>query len=220
MESIWALAKIDELEFAVASALLAIKSKERSLSVAEQAADEASSDESGSEADEDESCASSRPTARLARHSHGALINKFLDRLGEVFAREKSSAKCRSREDSKHVAATAWIRAENGSPLTVIVAKNEGLDDQDLRMLSRLQQWLRLVSITSQDRSVHTDKIWTDDDGLIAYSRSRLLYHVSQVAGLDNQKVTSLAALSKNIAAQVDHLLGLCRAVGPEEEIR
>lgn len=211
MESIWTLAKIDELEFAAASALLAIKAREQSLTVAEQTED-ASSDESGSEADEDESCATSKPTARLARYSHGALINKFLERLGEVFAREKSSAKCRGREDSKHVAATAWIGAEAGSPLTIIVAKNEGLDDQDLRMLSRLQRWLQLVSIAGQDRSVNTDKIWTDDGGLVDYSRSRILYHISQVRELDD-KVATLATLSTNVAAQVDHLRDPCRVL-------
>jgi hypothetical protein len=193
MRSIWNLAEIKELDFAATSALLAIKAKQRSIFYPQEADDQSSDDSEPGEDVEDEDAVTSKTTSELAIFPRDALKDRFLDRLAEVFSREKSSAQCRGRKDSSHVAATAWIEsdAKSGSPLTVIVAKNEGLDARDREILSRLQVWLRAVSVTGQDRSAQTDKIWIGDGGLVDYSRNRLLYHVSQIM---DKKVTELAS--------------------------
>jgi hypothetical protein len=212
MESIWTLANVDELEFAATSKLLDVKAKKRSIVPAEQIDDE-SSDEDEPEEDE-EDCATARPSSRLATCQHGALTNKFLDRLAELFSREKSSPGCRSRQDAKHVAATAWINPdyETGEALMVIVAKNEGLDDRDVRMLVRLQEWLRDVAATGRVQSAQNDKLWTGNEGLVEFSRSRLWYCVSWLKK-NAEQVTDLATLCKDTAAQVTQLQCLYRDI-------
>jgi hypothetical protein len=219
MESIWTLAGITEPDFAATSALLAIKAKQRSISDPQQADDQSSDESEPGEYGEDEDAATTKATSELATFPRDALKDKFLDRLAEVFSREKSSAHCRGRKDSSHVAATAWIEADarSGSPLTVIVAKNEGLDARDREMMSRLQIWLRAVSLTGQDRSAQTDKVWIGDGGLVNYSRSRLLYHISQIM---DKKVTELAKSSTAFAVQITHLRSLCRDVNSGSTIQ
>jgi hypothetical protein len=219
MGSIWTLADITELDFAATSALLAIKAKQRSISDP-QRADDQSSDESEFEGEgENEDAATTKTTSELAAFPRDALKDKFLDRLAELFSREKSSAQCQGRKDSSHVAATAWIEADvrSGFPLTVIVAKNEGLDARDRDMLSRLSVWLRAVSITGQDRSAQADKIWIGDGGLVDYSRSRVLYHISQIR---DKKVTELAKFSTDFAVQITHLQSLCRDINSGSTIQ
>jgi hypothetical protein len=212
MGSIWTLAEITELDFAATSALLAIKAKQQSISDPQQADADSSDESEPGEDGEDEDAATTKTASELATFPRETLKDKFLDRLAEVFSREKSSAQCRGRRDSSHVAATAWIEADarSGSPLTVIVAKNEGLDDLDQNMSSKLQKWLRAVSVTGRDRTAQTDKLWIGDGGLVDYSRSRVLYHISQIV---DEKVTELAKSSTDFAVQITHLQSLCRNV-------
>jgi hypothetical protein len=219
MKSIWTLAGITELDFAATSALLAIKAKQRSISDPQQADDQSRDESEPGEYGEDEDAATTKTTSGLAAFPRGTLVDKFLDRLAEVFSREKSSAHCRGRKDSSHVAATAWIEADarSGFPLTVIVAKNGGLDGLDRNLLSRLQIWLRAVSVTGQDRTAQTDKIWIGDGGLVDYSRSRLMYHMSQIM---DEKVTELAQSSADFAVQITHLQSLCRDVNSGSTIQ
>lgn len=150
MGSIWFLANIEELEFAATGTVVAIRAKQQSVLATEQPEIE-NSDESESEDDQQEEWASSKLTARLTTHSRDALIDKFLDRLGETFSCEKSSVQNGSRRGSKHVAATAWIRPGTESPLTIILAKNEGLDDRDRKMLLYRISTLLGVNVSSID---------------------------------------------------------------------
>ncbi|KAF2030461.1 hypothetical protein EK21DRAFT_111983 [Setomelanomma holmii] len=185
MRTIWHAAGVDVLDFAATATILAVKAKQRSLATVEQPHDEAS-DDSDSDFDEVDDWAASKQAAPLTTTSRDALINKFLDRLGELFSREKSSRKHGGQQGSKYVAALGWIRPSTTSPLTIILAKNEGLDDPDLRMRSQLQLWLRTVSLTGQYPRFASDLIWTGDNGLVVYSRGRLWYHISQITHLDH----------------------------------
>lgn len=209
MESIWTLAQVGQVEFAATSTLLAVKAKKQSLLLTEQSDDE--SDDDCEPEDDEEDHATSKPTPRLAKPRHDALINKFLDRLAEVFSREKSHPQSSNRQDSEHVAATAWIEPDDEHPLTVIVAKNRGnLDDQDVKILASLKRWLRLVTLTGHCPSTQTDRIWVGDGGLVEYSRSRLWYHISQIHETDKTLPTVPFGV---VAVRVEDMQRLCRGV-------
>jgi hypothetical protein len=218
MANIWLLTNIEELEFAATATLLALRAKQQSLLATDQA-DIGSSDESESEYDPEEECATSKKAARLTTYSRDALINKFLDRLGEIFSREKSSIEHGNRQGSKHVAATAWIGPDTKSPLTIILAKNEGLDDRDLRMSSQLQLWFRTVAATGRHPPVPTDIIWIGDTGLVQYSRGRLWYHISQISRLD-QSLNVLAARSGIYGPVIACLQCLCHNATMDSTVR
>ena len=218
MGGIWLLANIEELEFAATATLLAIRAKQQSLFVTEQP-DIEFSDESDSEYDQEEEGATSRPIALLTAYSRDALIAKFLDRLGEVFSREKSSFQHGSRQSSKHVAATAWIRPDTECPLTIIFAKIEVLDDRDREMSSRLQLWFRTVAATGRRSPVLADKIWIGEIGLVEYSRARLWYHISHINRLV-ELMNSLAVRSGIYGAVITCLQCLCQNATTESTIR
>jgi hypothetical protein len=219
MESIWSSANVEELQFAATSKLLATKAKRLSITPAEHLDDGSSNDEEDSEEDEEDNN-TSRPSM-LATCDHDTLIDKFLDRLAELFSREKSSPGCRSRQDAQHVAATAWINTgdETGEALTVIVAKNEGLDDRDVKMLARLQRWLRNVADTGRVKPAQTDELWVGNEGLVAFSRSRLWYYISWLKQNDG-KVMGLATLSTDTTVQVSQLQDLCRDIHKNSAIQ
>ena len=85
--------------------------------------------------------------------------------MGELLAREKSASR---------VAAAASVRADVGHPMTVLVAKNEGLDDRGMAMVFSFQQRLREVTSTGHNQSILTDSLWIGDGVLIEYFRQRL----------------------------------------------
>lgn len=218
MEDIWTLAKVEELEFAAASTLLAIKAKQQSIPSTEQF-DDGSDSECDSEEDEADH-ATSRPTPRLAAGRHEKLVEKFLDRLAEVFSCVKSLPQSSNRQDSEHIAAAAWIKPDDGHPLTVIVAKNRGfLDDRNLKMLAKLEQWFRLVAITSHDRSAQTDKIWAGDGGLVEYSRDRLWYYISAVQRIEEPQDTTVA-VHGDVPSQIADLQRLCRNIQHDSPVQ
>ncbi|KAI9802420.1 MAG: hypothetical protein M1825_002804 [Sarcosagium campestre] len=227
MGSIWLLAKIDELEFAARAALFAIRAKQQS----PLQPDNDYSDESESEYEQEEECATSKPTARLTTHSQDALVDKFLDRLGEIFSREKSSVQRGSRrgskhsvqrgsrQGSKHVAATAWIRPGTKSSLTIMVAKNEGLDDRDRKMSSQMQLWFRTLAATGRHSPVPADIFWIGKNGLVEYSRGRLWYYISQINQLD-QSMNILAARSSIYGPVITCLQCLCQNATTDSTVR
>lgn len=213
MKSVWALAKIDELEFAATATLLAIKAKGQSLPSVEHDHD-GSSDENESE-DDDEAvgCATSSPASRLATHPGSALIDKFLDRLAELFARDKPFPHSVRNESSKHIAATAWVGpdADAGSPINILVAKNSGLDDQDLDMLGRLQRWLRAVAHTGRSPPIEADRIWIGNQGLLQFSRKRLLYYISQFNAEMNRNLHTIQKPVERPIHEINQLYDMCR---------
>lgn len=214
MESIWTMAQVGRLEFAATSVLLAIKAKQQSIPPAEQSNDESDDDCEPEEDEEDHT--TSKPTPQLSTHRCDALIDKFLDRLAEVFSREKSFPQSSNRQDSEHVTATAWIKSDAKHPLTIIVAKNKGfLDERDVKMLVRLKQWLRVVAITGRDRSIQTDSIWAGDGGLVEFSRGRLWYHISQIKKIKklDETVVNSTALLGDIAVRIAEMQSLCCGV-------
>jgi hypothetical protein len=194
MGDIWQLADIEEIKLAASASLLAIRGQQQTLLASGQPHLEYDDDS----ADEDigEEWATTRPVARLNKAFRSAMIDKFLDRLGEVLAREKSHVQQSVRNDSKHVAATAWISGDEKFPITVLLAKNEGLDNRDSRMAARLQSWLRAIAATGRPSPIQADTLWIgseNGEGLLEYSRSRLEYYISQINQL-GESMETLAA--------------------------
>lgn len=169
--------------------------------------------------DEYDECATSNATAQLTFHSQDALINKFLDRFAEVFCRGKSFPQHSTQQGSKHIAAAAWIEAEAESPVTILVAKNEGLDDRDHKMSSQLQLRLRTVAATGRHSPVTTDMMWHGQMGLVEYSRGRLSCHIYLVNQLD-QAIQKLATQSRVYGPVITGLQYLCRNATKEPTVR
>lgn len=191
MGAIWELADVEELKFAATASLLAIHSRRQTISTLRPPPDAYDSDSSDEDAEEEE--ATINPIAKLNRARLNDLKSKFLDRLGELLAREKSSIQQSSRTDSKHVAAAAWIDRDDGDHVTVLMAKNDGLDDYDRKISRRLQSWSRAIALTGRSPEIRTDALWIGNEtgeGLLEYSRSRLEYHIFQISRLDNAMAT------------------------------
>ena len=212
MGDIWQLADIEELKFSATASLLAIRGQHKSLPTASQP-ELQYSDESEDE-DVQEEWATTRPTAKLNKGSRNTLIDKFLDRFGEVFARKKSFVQQINRKDSKHIAAAAWINGDHKFPITILLAKNEGLDDRDSRMSTRLQSWFRAIAATGRLSPIRIDSIWIGnktEDGLLEYSRSRLEYHVSQINQLGHAIETVAAQAGVVYGPVITCLQCLCK---------
>lgn len=220
MGSIWRLANVDQFEFAALATVLAVKAKQSSLS-ASGGSDLDRGDDSDSEDDGVEDSATSRPTARLTTHSRDALVDKFLDRLAELFSRKKSSPQQRHRQDSNHVASTAWITPNSveKSALSVLFAKNGGPDERDRELSHRLQLWFRAIAASGRAPPIYTDKIWNEESGLVAYSRNRLLYHISQVKE-SGRMMDALAEQSAIYGPVVNCLQCLCQNATPSATIQ
>ena len=96
------------------------------------------------------------------------LEEKFLDRLAELFSREKPSA----GHKAIHVAATAM--AEGDDEMIIYIAKNGGFDVIDEQMRKRLQFWIRLVAEEGCRRDAKNDLLWKE---LLKYYSKRLTSH-------------------------------------------
>lgn len=213
MGSLWVLSDVEELEFAAAATLLAIQAKQQSIARTqppETVFDDEEDSEADEEADEDMEHATSDTPGLIAEYSHDALMDKFLTRLAEVLAREKSSGRKGSQQGSRHIAAALCLRPAKKSSLTIFVAKNGGLDNFDRVMLSRLQLWLRVVSETRRPPPSQADRLWITKEGLLEYSRERLWYHIAQI----NKQGDITTALAKDAGIHGDlvtQLQRLCR---------
>lgn len=78
----------------------------------------------------------------------GYIKQNFLDRLAEVLARfktAKGSVPTKGNSDAKHVASVIMLEDVKGRSATFICAKNEGLDDVDLKFLKKLESLLRNI---------------------------------------------------------------------------
>jgi hypothetical protein len=206
MGSIWELAGVRELDFAATATLLAISAKRQSIardSPPRTRLEDEGEDHSDKEADDDDDSGCPHHIAQAT------LTDKFLDRLAEVLAREKSPCRNYSQRDSRHIAAALLLKSTPTSPLTILVAKNGGLDDTDQKILSRLQVWLRAVSHTQQSPPTRTDPFWIGDKGLLEYSRRRLWYHITKI-NQSSDKIAALKAQAGIHSASVDRLRYLC----------
>ncbi|KAI6265695.1 hypothetical protein MCOR23_005102 [Pyricularia oryzae] len=125
-----------------------------------------------------------------------ALLNRFLDHVAEIFAREKNPSFGKKGEKTwqtrkksadggrinaaNHVAAAGmvWKDLQNGP--TVFIAKNGGLDDKDCGLLHGLQTWLRLQAVVrSRAPAVDKDKFWAQ---VLGHNQQRLGVYVSRMA--------------------------------------
>lgn len=199
MMSIWQLANIEQEKFAAVASLFAIHTQPKSVRtppILTRNRDDDSSDED----DIADDWQTVLRCDRLSRTTGNILKDKFLDRLSEVLSREKGP---------KHVAAAAWIHPSHGSPTTILVSKNEGLDKHDSRMLARLQIWLRAVSKTGKVPGIGQDGIWNSaagEEGLVKYYRNRLKYYASQISSFDMKALDA----GTPIIGQLQHLHSLC----------
>ncbi|KAJ5055962.1 hypothetical protein J3E74DRAFT_421759 [Bipolaris maydis] len=184
MSSVWHLARIEEEIFAATAALFAIYTQQQSVCQPTPILPEGDDDSSGEE-DINDDWQTTVACERLHRATAHTLKDKFLDRLSEVLAREKTSKLHLKQSTAKHVAAAAWINPSCQHPTTILLAKNEGLDERDRKLLGGLQTWLRVISMTGRAPSKEKDLLWdsrADKEGLIGYSRLRLELYVSQVS--------------------------------------
>jgi hypothetical protein len=184
MGNVWQLADIEEEMFAAAASLFAIHTQQQSVCRPPLTLP-AGDDDSSSEEDVNDDWRTTIPCEKFHRANEHNLRDKFLDRLSEVLAREKTAHSRQKQSKAKHVAAAAWINSDYDSPITILLAKNEGLDERDHRLLGRLQTWLRAISATGKAPAIGKDVIWVglaDKEGLIEYSRSRLEFYVSQIS--------------------------------------
>jgi len=219
MSSIWNLAGVEELDFAATATLLAISARQQSIAQGGRkkgCLDEEEEDDSDNDETEDAASDSQR---QIAECSHDALTDKFLNRLAEILAREKSPRRGSSQSDSRHVAATLCLRPIESSPLTILVAKNGGLDNTDRKILSSLQLWLQLVSKTQRPPPTQTDLLWTGDGGLLEYSRGRLWYHITQIKQ-SSSVLAALAAHAGNHSPLVKRLQCLCEGATRDSTVQ
>ena len=175
---IWNFPRLNQQRFAAAALALAYTQKhqdpEKSLSVSHEDFD-----------DEllDDDLISPRDLVRSS--SKEKLLQKFLNRLAEVFARQKTIPNGRparrdnARPDADHVTATR-LGFRDGTPI-VHVAKNAGLDEEDRKLLSTLQVWLRAIAESGQRRLIEKDVVWNK---LVDFNRLRLEFYVSELASL------------------------------------
>lgn len=173
-DAIWSFHRLKRERFAAAA--LALSSMEKQQVIPAAAEGPNIDDE---ELSDDESL---HPRDLVASGGQLKLQKKFLNRLSEVIARQKTSKSTKPKPgtptDAGHVSA-AILGFRHDIPL-VYVAKNEGFDTEDKRLLRRLQIWLRAVSLDGRRRSVTKDGFWSH---LVEYNRSRLEFYVSGLAG-------------------------------------
>lgn len=217
---VWQVAGKQQVDFTAAAALLAIRAHRQSLTSTTQPELEQSDDSEDDNAQDDG--ATTKPTAQLNKVNRETMMNKFLDRFGEVLARVKSSHLQSKQQDSKHVAAAAWIHGNQKRPMMIVWAKNEGPDPRDCSMASRLQTWFRAIASTGRVPSIDTDAIWIGNkkgEGLLEYSRNRLEYHISQVC-LFSSKLEAVVAHAGVDGPVIFNLQLLCRNYQPDSPVR
>jgi hypothetical protein len=82
---------------------------------------------------------------KISPPQRNVLRDKFLDRLAEVLARFKDAPKANNRQAYKHIA-SAYMEEQEEKSVTVIIAKNKGLDKVDQKYLEQLSQFLQDIS--------------------------------------------------------------------------
>lgn len=122
-----------------------------------------------------------RPRDLVASGGQLALQKKFLNRLAEILARQKTSPSTRAQisTDADHASA-AMLGFKSRVP-RIYVAKNVGLDRDDQIFLTKVQAWLRAISLLGQRRDIEEDHFWSS---LIEYTQSRLEFYVSELADI------------------------------------
>jgi hypothetical protein len=204
MTDVWQLANIEQEEFAAASSLFATHNRQQSVHRPPLVLDDG--DDSSDEEDLDDDWQTTKACEGLHQATDHILKDKFLDRLSEVLAREKTA------DSPKHVAAAAWVDSNHDSPTTILLAKNEGLDDRDRKMSTVLQIWLRAVSATGKAPVIENDTLWAGvagSEGLVGYSRCRLEFYVAKISQC-KLDVGRLDAHASSIG-QLQRLCELCR---------
>jgi len=196
--------------------MLAVASQQQDLSNLQT---RARHDKERSVKDEDQDCSDSESDAetilprKLAQNrSKIRLKEKFLDRVAELFARQKTSPKCKSRPprpDADHVAAAVWV--EKDDILTIYVSKNGGFDSEDELMRHRLEIWIRAVDNAGYRPDSGSDAFWKL---MLRYWGSRLRFYRQRLldslpaASFSQQGTTpleqKLADLRRRLANEAD----------------
>ena len=106
----------------------------------------------------------------VSRFGLKRLKEKFLDRLAEVFSREKPDP----GQKAAHTAATTMYESDKGA--IAYIAKNDGVDDEVHRMKKALQIWLRAIAADGRrrDPDLGKDGFWKH---LLPYYTKRLKFY-------------------------------------------
>ena len=190
--TIWSFARLDQQLFAAAAFAVACTQKQQESLINGQAWPHDDIDEAVSDDD------SVRPRDLVQSLGKEKLQRKFLNRLAEIFARQKTPQNCKSvgsgaATDADHV--TATMLSVQASKPVVYVAKNAGLDAEDKQMLSALQLWIRTLAICGQRRRPEDDNMW---HRLVAFNKPRLQFYVQEFAKVnDNCKCEAVVVLQR-----------------------
>ena len=137
------------------------------------------------------------------------LKEKFLDRIAELLARQKT---CREegegsheRQDADHVAAAVMV--EYADKVTMYVAKNGGFDRQDLQLRTHLERWLRAVASAGYRPNIDKDTMWKE---MLVFWSGRLHFYRRRVLNL-LQHTEFWRASNIAVEAKLAELLELCR---------
>ena len=189
-DAVWNFPRLNHLRFAAASLALACTQQHQS----SDNQDSFSPDNVDELSDDD----SIRPRDLVKFSGRKKLQQKFLNRLAEVFARQKTqwdirlTAQIVARSDADHVTSITLAFREDWP--TVHIAKKTGFDDEDKKFLSDLQVWLRAVATSGHRRLVEKDTMWTK---LVGFNKPQLEFYVSQLAlaetyGIDEEVLALL----------------------------
>ena len=188
--TIWSFARLRQERLAAAAFAVACTQKQQETS---DVAPTCTPDDVDDAVSDDDSV---RPRDLVKSSGNERLQQKFLNRLAEIFARQKTPHNCASARtgaatDADHVAAT-MLSFKADKPV-VYLAKNAGLDGEDKKLLAALQLWLRTLVLCGQRRRPEDDKMW---QRLVEFNRPRLEFYVWEVAKVkDHGKCESVVEL-------------------------
>ncbi|KAI1339083.1 hypothetical protein F5Y15DRAFT_93504 [Xylariaceae sp. FL0016] len=166
----------------------------------------------------------------------GEIKTRALDRLAEILARFKTD-KSKNRpphkhQDAKHVTAVVMAEDFTRGYLTFFCAKNEGLDDIDLRFLGKLQDILQKVTEddTAHGRAEYVNQIF---DTCLNHIKSRVDYYSDVIQNalkeaesastgpevLTNQNMQGISQSIHSIDWEDNHGLRYSIGLGREEQL-
>ena len=204
---IWSFASLNRPRFAAAALAVACTQKQQDIEAPNAARDDDDSDDDVSDSD------SIRPRDLVRSSGKEVLQQKFLNRLAEIFAKQKTphdrrSARNTAIADADHAAATVLVF--EADDLVVYVAKNAGLDDEDKKMLSDLQRWMRALALSGHRRPAEDDILWCR---LMEFNRLRIKFYVRELAKVkDRGKCDAVVALRHSCETYVS-----CASKSPED---
>jgi hypothetical protein len=118
----------------------------------------------------------------------------------------KGDATSKDLEGAKHVAATALT--ESFGEAAIFVAKNEGLDNEDEKMLAVLNMWIQCMANTGVRPSIAKDPVWAK---LLVYYDARIAFYIKRfIDTLPDLQMSPSSDMSSSFAQKLNRLHTLC----------